>query len=63
MSEIENTTELRLPAQIEALLFVAVEPVTPGHIATTLETTTARVKSALDELHASFRTRGLRPQR
>ena len=63
MSESENAAGLSLPAQIEALLFVAVEPVTPGQLATTLETTTTQVNHALDELDASFRTRGLRLQR
>jgi len=63
MSESEKTVELSLSAQIEALLFVAVEPVTAGQIATTLEMTTAQVNNALDELDASLRTRGLRLQR
>ena len=63
MSESENAAGLSLPAQIEALLFVAVEPVTPGQLATVLETTTTQVNHALDELDASFRTRGLRLQR
>ena len=63
MSESENMAELSLPAQIESLLFVAVEPVTPGQLATVLETTTTQVNNALDELDASFRTRGLRLQR
>ena len=62
MSESENTPGLSLAAQIEALLFIAVEPVTPGQIATTLETTTTQVNNALDELDASFQTRGLRLQ-
>ena len=63
MSESENTPGLSLAAQIEALLFIAVEPVTPGQIATALETTTAKVDWALKELDESFRTRGLRLQR
>jgi segregation and condensation protein B len=63
MSEFENPAELSLSAQIEALLFVAIEPVTPGQLSTVLETTTTQVNNALDELDASFRTRGLRLQR
>lgn len=63
MSESENLVELSLPAQIEALLFVAVEAVSPGQLATVLETTATQVNNALDELDASFRTRGLRLQR
>jgi segregation and condensation protein B len=63
MSESENLSELSLSAQIESLLFVAVEPVTPGQLATALETTTLEVNHALDDLDASLRTRGLRLQR
>ena len=63
MSESEKLPGLSLAAQIEALLFIAVEPVTPGQIATTLETTTTQVNNALDELDTSFQTRGLRLQR
>ena len=63
MSEFENPAELSLSAQIEALLFVAIEPVTPGQLSTVLETTTTQVNNALDELEASFGTRGLRLQR
>jgi segregation and condensation protein B len=63
MSETENSAGLSLPAQIEALLFIAVEPVSPGQLSTVLETTTTQVNNALDDLDASFRTRGLRLQR
>ena len=63
MSESENSSELSLSARIEALLFVAVEPVTSGQLATVLETTAAQVNNALDELDAVFQTRGLRLQR
>lgn len=62
MSETESVSELSLPAQIEALLFIAVEAVTPGQIATALDATTGKVKRALDDLDASLRTRGLRLQ-
>ena len=60
MSESENQAGLSLPAQVEALLFVAVEPVTPGNIATALETTATQVECALKELDESLLTRGLR---
>lgn len=63
MSELEKMPGLTLEAQIEALLFVAIEPVTPVQIATALETTTPDVNRALDDLDASLRTRGLRLQR
>ncbi|MGD8402848.1 MAG: SMC-Scp complex subunit ScpB [Anaerolineales bacterium] len=63
MSTSDDLAELSLSAQIEALLFVAVEPVSTGQLATVLETTSTQVNNALDELDASFRTRGLRLQR
>ena len=63
MSESENPLALSLPAQIESLLFVAAEPVTPGQLATALEITALEVNHALDDLDASLRTRGLRLQR
>ena len=63
MSEFENLSGLSLPAQIEALLFVAIEPVAPGQIATALEKTISDVNHALDDLEAALRTRGLRLQR
>jgi segregation and condensation protein B len=63
MSESENPEGLSLPAQIESLLFVAVDPVTPGQLASALESTSAEVSRALDDLDASLRTRGLRLQR
>jgi len=63
MSESENTPGLSLAAQVESLLFIAVEPVTPGQLATALETTNAEMSRALDELDVSLRTRGLRLQR
>ena len=63
MSESANIEGLSLPAQIEALLFVALEPVTPGQVAVALETTTTQVNNALEELDASLQTRGLRLQR
>jgi len=63
MSESENPAGLSLPAQIEALLFVAVEPVSPGQLATALERSITEINHALDDLDASLRTRGLHLQR
>ena len=63
MSESDDLAGLPLSAQIEALLFVAVEPVSSGQLATVLETTSTHVNNALDELDVSFQTRGLRLQR
>jgi len=63
MSEFGTSSGISLPAQVEALLFVAIEPATPGQIATALETTVQEVNRALDDLEASLRARGLRLQR
>lgn len=63
MSESQNLPELSLAAQVEALLFVASEPVTTGQLAAALETTSAEVERAMQDLDASFLTRGLRLQR
>jgi segregation and condensation protein B len=63
MSESGNLPGLSLPAQVEALLFVAIEPVTPGQLAVALEAVTPDINNALDELEASLPNRGLRLQR
>ncbi len=63
MSEFENQAKLPLTAQVEALLFVAAEPVTSSQLAAALETSVSEVENALEELDASLRTRGLRLQR
>jgi len=63
MSESENPIKLTLAAQVEALLFIASEPVSVGQLATALETTTTQVENALKELETSFVSRGLRLQR
>ena len=63
MSESENPRGLSLAAQVEALLFIATEPISSGQLATALETTSTQVENALKELDASFQTRGLRLQR
>jgi len=63
MSESQNPSELTLAAQIEALLFVAAEPVTGGQLAAALEVSGAVVERALLELESALQTRGLRLQR
>lgn len=63
MSNSDNQIELTLSARIEALLFVAFEPVTPGQLATALDATPTQINNALDELDISLRTRGLRLQK
>jgi len=51
-----------LPAQVEALLFVAPEPVTPHQLGMVLEITPRSVKNCLDELENQYRERGIRLQ-
>lgn len=63
MSNSDNQIELTLSARIEALLFVAFEPVTPGQLGTALDVTPAQINKGLDELDTSLRTRGLRLQK
>ncbi|GAB4503289.1 MAG: SMC-Scp complex subunit ScpB [Anaerolineales bacterium] len=63
MSDSQNQVELPPAAQVEALLFVATEPVTIGQLATALGASPAEVDSALQDLDASLHTRGLRLQR
>ncbi len=60
----ENTDiDLPLFVKIEALLFVAAEPVTTGQLATALDVAPSVVERGLNELDASLATRGLRLQR
>ena len=60
----ENSeTELSLSVKLEALLFVAAEPVTPAQLAVALDVAPSVVERGLNELGASLATRGLRLQR
>jgi segregation and condensation protein B len=62
MTDSENPlafTAIRL----EALLFVAAEPVLPTQLAAALETTTTEVEQGLRALEESLQARGLRVQR
>lgn len=62
MTDSENSlasTAIRL----EALLFVAAEPVAPAQLAAALETTTTEIEQGLRVLEESLQTRGLRLQR
>jgi segregation and condensation protein B len=56
-------TELLLSMKIEALLFVAPEPVTVGQLATALDVAPSVVERGLNELDTALATRGLRLQR
>jgi len=60
----ENSeTELPLSMKLEAILFVAPEPVTTGQLAAALDIAASVVERGLNELDASLATRGLRLQR
>lgn len=63
MEETQNTPELTLGAQIEALLFVAPSPLTPAQIAKVLDIPTRLVEKGLDDLNADLNRRGIRLQR
>jgi len=56
-------TELSLSVKLEALLFVAAEPVTSAQLATALDVAPSVIERGLNELDASLSTRGLRLQR
>ena len=56
-------TELPLAVKLEALLFVAAEPVTTAQLATALDVAPSVVERGLHELDASLAARGLRLQR
>ena len=55
--------ELPLFVKLEALLFVAAEPVTTAQLATALDIAPSVVERGMNELDASLATRGLRLQR
>ena len=60
----ENSeTELPLSAQLEAMLFVAPEPVTVSQLAAALDVAQSVVERGLNELDDSLASRGLRLQR
>ena len=61
----DENSEIELPlfVKIEAMLFVAPEPVTTVQLATALDVAPSVVERGLNELDASLGTRGLRLQR
>jgi segregation and condensation protein B len=65
MSESENLQEIQseLISSIEALLFVAVEPVSPSQIASVLEITASDVEDLILVLQEKYRESGIRLQR
>jgi segregation and condensation protein B len=56
-------TELLLWVKLEAILFVAAEPVTTAQLAAALDVAPSVIERGLNELDASLSTRGLRLQR
>jgi segregation and condensation protein B len=56
-------TELPLSVKLEALLFVAAEPVTTAQLAAALDVSPSVIERGLNELDAALTTRGLRLQR
>ncbi len=63
ISEPNIETELPLSVKLEALLFVAAEPVPTAQLATALDVSASVVERGLNELDASLQSRGLRLQR
>lgn len=55
--------ELPLSVKLEAMLFVAAEPVTTAQLATALDVAPSVIERGLNELDAALATRGLRLQR
>lgn len=62
-TEQNTETELPLSVKLEALLFVAAEPVTTSQLVAALDVSASVVERALNELDASLSSRGLRLQR
>ncbi len=62
MSDSKKRTEISLSAKLEALLFVASEPVPQTQLGTALNITPAKFRAVLDELNETLATRGLRIQ-
>jgi len=61
--ENSEEVELSLSVKLEALLFVAAEPVAPAQLATALDVAPSVIERGLNELGASLASRGLRLQR
>lgn len=57
-----QTQELDLTAQVEALLFVAPEPISPYQLGTILDETPRAIKNCLEELAEQYQSRGIQIQ-
>ena len=62
MSDSKISTELSNASKLEALLFVATEPIPLNRLGVALDLTPAKIKRVLDELDETLLTRGLRLQ-
>ena len=62
-SEQNTDIELPLSTKLEAMLFVAGEPLTTSQLATALDVAPSVIERGLNELDAALSTRGLRLQR
>ena len=63
LPEANPESDLPLSMKLEAILFVAPEPVAPAQLATALDVAPSVVERGLNELDAALATRGLRLQR
>ena len=63
LAEENLDIELPLSVKLEAMLFVAAEPVTTGQLAAALDVSPSVVERGLNELDTALMTRGLRLQR
>ena len=63
LSSEDSEIELPLSVKLEAMLFVAPEPVTTAQLATALDVAPSVIERGLNELDAALATRGLRLQR
>lgn len=59
----KSETELSLSTKLEAILFVASEPVPIGQLSTALDVSSSVIERGLNELDESLSARGLRLQR
>ncbi len=61
--DADSEIEMSLSVKLEAMLFVAAEPVTTSQLATALDVSPSVVERGLNELDDALATRGLRLQR
>jgi segregation and condensation protein B len=63
MSDSENCASLNIPSSLEALLFVAAEPVPITQLAATLGLSLSTIEEGLKQLEVGLQDRGLKIQR